>query len=96
MAKKNYVYITERELDTGCTNILEVFSSYEKAKDFVIDQANQSMINIEDKVFADVDYEVDGERFTISVKWNKERDEYDWDGPDFRRRFYVYRRELIK
>ena len=92
MAKTTkYVYVTAIEGE-GQDRILDIFNSYEKAKDFVIEKANYSIINLEDKMYVEKVYEKDGERCTYGVYWNEEEGDEDFDNEKYL--LYVYRKEL--
>ena len=95
MAKTaKYVYVTAIERE-GQDNILDIFSSYEKAKDFIIEEANRSIVNLENEMYVEKVYEKDGERCTYGVFWNQEEDEdFDIEEYEYRHRLYVYRKEL--
>ena len=76
MAK--YVYVTEIE-GNGQDRILDIFKSYEKAKDFIIEKANSAIINLEDKMYVEKVYERDGEMCTYGVYWNEEPGDEEFD-----------------
>lgn len=89
MAK--YVYVTEIE-GNGQNRILDVFKSYEKAKDFIIEKANFLIINLEDKMYVEKVYEKDGEKCTYGVYWNEEPGDEESENEKYV--LYVYRKEL--
>ena len=90
MAK--YVYVTE-VTGHGQEKVLDIFKDYEKARDFIIEKANNSIINREDFMYVEKVYEIDGERCTYGVYWNEEPDDdEEFDNEEYV--FYVYKKEL--